>query len=70
MKENPDTEKANSTLKHLRRDFRSTMGEVRLNALSFLYINRDKFLDYDKIIDIYASNYPRKMPLINPLSEN
>ena len=33
------------------------MGVERLNALSLVYIHRDIFLDYDKIIDIYASKY-------------
>ena len=70
VKENPDRKKANSTLQHLRTDFLSMMGEERLNALSFVYFNRDIFLDYDKIIDIYASKYPRRMLLINRLSEN
>ena len=70
VKKNPDRKKANSTLQHLRTDFRSMMGEERLNALSLVYIHRDIFLDYDKIIDIYASKYPRRMLLINPLSEN
>ena len=46
------------------------MGEERLNTLSLVYIHRDVFPDYDKIIDIYASKYPRRMVLINPLSEN
>ena len=46
------------------------MGEKPLNALSLIYICQDIFLDYDKIIDIYASKYPRRMLLINPLSEN
>ena len=27
-------------------------------------INREIFLDYDKIIDVYASKYPRRMLLI------
>ena len=70
VKKNPDRKKANSTLQHLRTDFRSMMGEERLNALSLLYIHRDIFLDYDKIIDIFASKYLRKMLLINHLSEN
>ena len=70
MKENPDRKKANSTLQHLRTDFRSMMGEERLNALSLVCIHRDIFLDYDKIINIYASKYPKRMPLINPVSEN
>ena len=41
-----------------------------VNVLLLVRIQRDTFLDYDKIIDIYASKYPRKMLLINPLSEN
>ena len=63
---------ANSALQHLRlsTDFQSMMGEERLNALSFVCIHQDIFLDYDKIIEIYASKYPRRMLLINPLSEN
>ena len=46
------------------------MGEDRLSALSLVCIHGVIFLDYDKIIDIYASKYPRRMLLINPLSEN
>ena len=68
MKENPDRKKANSTLQHLRIDLQSMMVEERLNALSLVYIHRDIFLDYDKIIDIYASKYPRRILLINSLS--
>ena len=45
------------------------MGEARLNDLSLVCIHRDILLDYDKIINIYASKYPKKMLLINPLSE-
>ena len=41
-----------------------------VNALLLVYIHRDMFLDYDKIIDICASKYPIWMLLINPLSEN
>ena len=68
MKENPDRKKGNSTLQHLRTDFQSIMGEERFNALSLVYIHQDIFRDCDKIIDIYASKYPRRMFLINPLS--
>ena len=66
MKENPDRKKANSTLEHLRTDPRSMMGEERRNALSLVYINRDIFFDYDKMIDINTSKCPRRMLLINP----
>ena len=44
--------------------------EERLDALLLVCIHGDIFLDYDKIINIYASKYPRRMLLINPLSEN
>ena len=44
------------------------VGEESLNALSLVYVHRDIFLDYDKIIDIYASKYSRRMLLINRLS--
>ena len=67
MKENPGRKRTNSTLQHLRTDFLSMMGEERLNALSLVYIHRDILLDYDKIIYIYVSKYPRRMLLISPL---
>ena len=72
MKENPDRKKVNSALQHLKlsKDFWSMTGKERLNALSFLWIHQDIFLDYDKIIEIYASKCPRKLLLINLLSEN
>ena len=56
----------NSALQHLRTDFWSMMSEERLNALSLVCIHRDIFLAYDKIIDIYASKYQRRMLLNNP----
>ena len=46
------------------------MDEERLNALLLVYTHQNRFLDYDKIIDMHASKYPRRMLLINPLSEN
>ena len=70
MKENPDRKKVNSTLQHLGSNFWSMMGKDHLNALSLVYIHQDIFLDYNKIIDIYPSKYPRRMLLINPRSEN
>ena len=46
--------KANSALQHVRADFRCMTGEERLNILSLAGIHRDIFLDYYKVIDIYA----------------
>ena len=43
--------------------------EELLNALSFVCIHRDVFLDNDKTIEIYASKYPWRMLLTIPLSE-
>ena len=70
VKEKPDGKKANSDLQHLRTDFQGMMSEEHLSALSLVCIHQDIFLDYDNIIDIYASKYLRRMLLINPLSEN
>ena len=42
----------------------------RVNALLLECIHWDIFLDYDKIVDIYASKYQKRMLLINPLSKN
>ena len=38
------------------------------NALLLICIRQDIFLDYDKIIDIYVSKYPRRMHLIDALA--
>ena len=65
----PSVERANSSLRHVKIDFRSMMGEERLNALLLVHIHRDIFLEYNKIIDMYASKFPRRMLLIIPLSE-
>ena len=51
VKENPDRKKkpkkANSALRHVRRDFRSMMNEERLNVLLLVCIHRDIFLVYE-----------------------
>ena len=45
-------ERANSALKSVKTQLRSNMVEDSFNSLIFLYIHRDIFLDYDKIIDM------------------
>ena len=62
-------ERANSALRYVKTDFRSTMSEDRFNALLLLYVHRDIKLDYKKIIDMYAMSYPRRMVLKNSLTE-
>ena len=36
----------------------------------YIYIHRNIFLDYDEIIDIYASKNPKRILLINLVSEH
>ena len=43
------------------------MGQERLNYLLMLYVHKDIVLDSDMMIDLYASRYPRRMKLLNPL---
>lgn len=46
------------------------MVKDRLNSLVLFYINRDIFLDYDKITDMYDIEVSRKMLPMNLLDEN
>ena len=62
-------ERANSVLRYIKNDFRSTMSEDRINALLLLYVHSDIKLDYKKNIDMYAMRYLRRMVLKNPLTE-
>ena len=45
------------------------IGHERLNALLLGCIDWDMLLDYDKIIDIYASKFQTRMLLINVVSK-
>ena len=62
-------ERANSSLKYMKNRLRSTMGEDRFNSLLLLYVHKDIELDIDNIIDRFATKNPRKMLLINLLSD-
>ena len=43
------------------------MSQDRLNSLILLYVHKDLRKNYDAVVDLYASRYPRRMTLINPL---
>ena len=60
------TERANSALKHVKR----SICQDRLDALLLLYIHKNISINYDSVIDLYASRYPRRMTFIDPLSED
>ena len=62
-------ERANSALRFVKTDFRSTMSEDRFNALLLLFAHRNIRLDYKKFLDMSAVRYPRRMVLKNPLTE-
>ena len=62
-------ERANSALRYVKTDFRSTMSEDRFNALLLLFVHRNIRLDYKKFLDMSAVHYPRRMVLKNPLTE-
>ena len=41
------------------------MSQDRLNSLLLLYVHKDIQLNYDAVVDLYASRYPRRMALLN-----
>ena len=60
-------ERGNSALKYVKTELRNTMGQERLNALMLLYIHKDIYIDYNAVIDIFATKYPPKMLFVNLL---
>ena len=43
--------------------------EKYLNALLLVYIYRDIYLNFNKVIEIHAFKYTKRMLLVNHLSE-
>ena len=62
-------ERSNSALKYVKTALCSTMGQERLNSLLLLFIHKNISLDYEAIINSFASKHPRRMLLSNPLAE-
>ena len=46
------------------------MDQERHHALSLVCIQQDVFLEYEKIIDIYVTKYPKRMLLTSHPSKN
>ena len=65
-----NVERANSSLKFIKTDLRSTMSQDRLNALLLLYIHQAIPLDVHAVADRFARAHPRLMLFINPMSES
>ena len=57
---------SNSALRYIKNIYRNIMSEPRLNALILMYVHRYIKLEYDKIIDFFATKHPRRMLLILP----
>ena len=63
-------ERADSGLRFIKTDFRSTMPEDRFNSFILLHAHWDIKLDCNYIIKMYTNKYPRRLLLINPLLES
>ena len=48
---------------------RANTGQDCMVSLVLLYIHKDVPLDYAKVTDKFASAHPRRMTLLNPLSD-
>ncbi|CAH3171385.1 unnamed protein product, partial [Porites lobata] len=48
------SERSFSTLKYLKTYLRNTMGQGRLNGLALMYVHRDKNMDIEQLIDLFA----------------
>ena len=57
-------ERSISALDRLKTYNRSTMGQERLNGLALLHIHYDMAIDHNEIVDIFASEKPRRMDLV------
>ncbi|XP_065177014.1 52 kDa repressor of the inhibitor of the protein kinase-like [Sycon ciliatum] len=63
-------ERANSALAYVKTDLRSSMGQSRLNDLLLLYVHKDIKLDYNKIVDMFATRAPRRMQFVDPCNHD
>ena len=59
-------ERSNSALRYVKSIFRNSISELRLNALILIFVHRYIKLDYDMIIDFFATKHLRKMLLKLP----
>jgi len=62
-------ERSHSALRHVKTDKRANTGQDGMVALLLLFVHRDIPVDYEKVIDKFASAHPRRMTFLNPLSD-
>ena len=63
-------ERSISTLRYLKTYLRNTMGQDRLNGLALMYVHRDKNINLDQVIDLFAQMHPRRMRMADILQSN
>ena len=64
------SESSFSTLKYLKTSLRNTMGQERLNGLALMYVHRDKNMDIEQLIDLFAQMHPRRIRMANILHDD
>ena len=62
--------RANSALRFIKTDFKSTMSDNHFKALVLLYANWNIKLNYNLIMQMCANKYPHRALLINALVES
>ena len=64
-----ECERSASTLRRLNTFMRASMGEQRLSSLALIHTHYDSPIDLTKVVDLFATEYPRRMELGSILSD-
>ena len=59
-------ERANSAIKLIKTDLRSTMAQDRLNALVLMFVHKDLSVNHERVIDSFANANPRRLLFLDP----
>lgn len=62
-------ERSISTLRYLKTYLRNTMTQDRLNGLALMYVHKDKHINLDQVIDLFAQMHPRRMRMADILHD-
>ena len=65
-----ECERCVSVLRRLKTYLRSTMLQERLNGLAMMSIHRNRKIDVDQVINLFAAKHPRKMILVDLLDSD
>ena len=64
-----ECERSVSDLRRLKSYLRSTMSQDRLSSLALMHIHYGHKVDADRVVSLFAAKYPRRMGLVNILSD-